>query len=106
MKTYKIICRTNGYQASRNIMFEGVYCGGSSATVVLKENLSLKEAKEKLVEFYNKDYSNNLSVYADLPYIMRWGNGYKCGGTYHGVGIMYGYEYDGYHYEIEEDVEE
>lgn len=50
MKTYRIIAKTNGYIANRDIMFKG------KCEVTLSEGLTLREAQCELLDLYNKKY--------------------------------------------------
>lgn len=56
MKTYKIIARTNGYIASRDIRFNG------RTTYVVLCHLTLKDAQRKLLEMFNHDYDNEIGM--------------------------------------------
>lgn len=56
--TYKIIAKTNGYIANRDIMFNG------KTEVTIEKGLSLKEAQKKLLDMFNEDYRT---------YFTNWG---------------------------------
>lgn len=56
--TYKIIAKTNGYIANRDIMFNG------KTEVLIEKDLSLKEAQKKLLDMFNEDYDT---------YFTNWG---------------------------------
>lgn len=95
MNTYKITCKTNGYQASRNKMFKGVYCGGSTAKVDVEIGLSLSGAKDKLLDFYLQDRTDHRQSYYSWATILRHDNQ-----AWNNSGL-FGYEEDGYYYNIE-----
>ena len=97
MRTFSITCRTNGYQASRNIMFKGVYCGGSEATATLADGLTLAEAKEKLLAMYHSDRTDQRSNYSSWNVILRHDND-----SWNHSGL-FGYHEDGYYYNIVEE---
>lgn len=61
MKTYSIIAKTNSYIANRDLMFNG------STEVVLRSNLSLKEAHSILLDMFNEYYSDKRG------YAVNWG---------------------------------
>lgn len=97
MKKYKIIGKTNGWIASRDIHFNGRPC------ITLSSNLTLKEAQRKLLEYFNSDYEQ------DLPKPMpTWGHarrslaskmrGYVVASFKDGTRS---YEYDSRYYSIE-----
>lgn len=46
--TFSVIATTNGYIASRDIMFNG------NARIVIASGLSLEEAREKLLDLWNE----------------------------------------------------
>lgn len=50
MKTYKITATTNGYIASRDIMFNG------NTEVTLESRLTLKEAQKMLLDMFNDKF--------------------------------------------------
>lgn len=90
MKNYKIVGRTNGYLASRDIEFNG------KTEIIIERNLTLKEAQRKLLEFFNGDYETNFS---------NWGLA-RCNHPFvtcsHSDGTRR-YEYDSRYYSIEKD---
>lgn len=57
MKNFKIIASTNGYIAQRDVMFEK----GKTKRVLI-DNLTDKEAHEKLVSFCQQDYENSYKI--------------------------------------------
>lgn len=77
-------------------MFNGVYCGGSTATVTLEEEITLKTAKEKLLSYYQSDRTDNRQMYSTWATILRHdSDAFNLGG-------LFGYWEDGYTYKIEE----
>ena len=54
MKTFAIIGKTDLYYANRDINFNG------KSEVVFVKNLSLKEAQQKLLDMFNKDYEHEI----------------------------------------------
>jgi hypothetical protein len=50
MKTYKIVEETNSYIAQRDIEFNG------RTSIVIYEDLTLREAQKKLLDMFNEDY--------------------------------------------------
>lgn len=86
--TYKIIGKTNGYIAQRDIDFRG------KTVITIESNLTLKEAQKKLLDFFNMDYETNFS---------NWGLArinYPCYTTTFKDGTR-SYEYDSRYYSIE-----
>ncbi len=61
MTTYSIIAETNSFIAQRDSMFNG------HTEVVLKSNLSLKEAYRELLDMYNNCFEDSRS------YARNWG---------------------------------
>lgn len=61
MKTYKITASTNGYIASRDIMFNG------NTEVTLESGLTLKEAQKILLDMFNDKFD------WELGYSQNWG---------------------------------
>lgn len=49
-KNYKIVGKTNGWIASRDIHFNG------KTEITIESNLTLREAQKKLLDFFNEDY--------------------------------------------------
>lgn len=92
MKTYRIIGRTNGWIAQRDVMF------GGKTTIVIEKGLTLKEAQKKILDFFNEDYET---------YYKNWGL-VRCnsGFAYSNSDGTRGYEYDSRYFEIEEEEEE
>lgn len=89
-KTYRITGRTNSYIAQRDIEFNGNTC------ITIEEGLSLKEAQEKLLDFFNNDYDT---------YFRNWGLArcnYPYDTTTHKDGTR-SYWYDSRQYSIEEE---
>ena len=88
MKTYRIIGRTNGWIAQRDIKFKG------KTYIVIEKGLTLKEAQKMILDFFNEDYET---------YYKNWGL-VRCNSDLaysHSDGTR-GYEYDSRYYEIEE----
>lgn len=92
-KNYKIVGRTNGWIASRDIHFNG------KTEITIESNLTLREAQKKLLDFFNEDYDT---------YYQNWGL-VRCNhhdeSSSHPDGTRL-YEYDSRYYSIEEDDEE
>ena len=61
MKTYKITGETNGWIADRDAQFNG------RTNITIEAGLSLKEAQEKLLDMYNRDYAD------ERGYCSNWG---------------------------------
>jgi hypothetical protein len=78
------------------MMFEGVYCGGSTAKVDLIIGLSLSAAKDKLLSFYVEERQNDQrGSYRSWATIIRHDNeAWNLDG-------LFGFEEDGYYYNIE-----
>lgn len=90
MKTYRIIGKTNGYIANRDIHFKG------KTTITLAKGLTLKEAQQKLLEFFNEDYGT---------YFSNWGL-VRCNHPFEASTHKDGtrsYEYDSRQYSIEQE---
>ena len=93
-KMYKITGRTNGWIASRDINFNG------KCVIVIKENLTLREAKKELLRMYNYDYDTCWSNWG-LAVIHSKFNAWS------GSDGIRRYEYDSRVYAIEEiDIED
>lgn len=93
MKKYKIIGKTNGWIAQRDIHFNG------KTMIILADGLTLKEAQQKLLDFFNEDYNT---------YFSNWGLvrcNYSEVSSSHKDGTR-SYEYDSRYYSIEEEEEE
>lgn len=88
-KRYRIVGKTNPYIAQRDIHFKG------KTEITIANDLSLKEAQKKLLDFYNEDYD---TFYPNWGLVARYGNGSRTAkdGTRR-------YEYDSRYYIIEED---
>lgn len=88
MKTYRIIGRTNGWIAQRDVMF------GGKTYIVIEKGLTLKEAQKKILDFFNEDYET---------YYKNWGL-VRCNSdfAYSNSDGTRGYEYDSRYFEIEE----
>lgn len=89
--TYKIIGRTNPYIAQRDIHFNG------NTTITIERGLTLKEAQQKLLQFFNEDYETYFSnwglVRCNHPFVT---SSYKDGTR--------SYEYDSRYYSIEKEL--
>lgn len=97
MATYKIIGRTNGWIAQRDIHF------GGKTTITICEGMTLREAQQKLLDFFNEDYDNEIGT----PY-RNWGL-VRCNHPYVTSSHLDGtrsYEYDSRYYSIEPENEE
>lgn len=98
IKTYKVTGKTNGWIAQRDINFNG------KTEINLAENLTLEEAREKLADFFYKDYDhyydsveisyNEETEESEYGVDERW-NDYGDGTA--------SYEYDSRYYRIEEE---
>ena len=93
MTTYKIIGKTNPWIAQRDSLFNG------KTEITIEDNLSLKEAQKRLLDFFNEDYN---TCYPN------WGlaignHRFDCGS--HKDGTRY-YNYDSRCFSIEEEDEE
>lgn len=91
MKTYRIIGRTNGWIAQRDVKFSG------KTLIVIEKGLNLKDAQKKILDFFNEDYET---------YYRNWGL-VRCNSDMaysHSDGTR-GYEYDSRYFEIEEENE-
>lgn len=89
-KTYRIVGKTNGWIASRDIDFNG------KTNITIEEGLTLKEAQEKLMDMFNSDYET---------YYKNWGlvrshHPYEANTYQDGTRS---YEYDSRAYCIEEE---
>jgi len=92
-KNYKIVGRTNGWIANRDIHFNG------KTEITIESNLTLREAQKKLLKLFNKDYDTNYQ---------NWGLvrcKYDDETTSRPDGTR-SYEYDSRYYSIEEDNKE
>lgn len=89
--TYKIIGRTNPYIAQRDIHFNG------KTTITIESGLTLKQAQQKLLQFFNEDYETYFSnwglVRCNHPFVT---SSYKDGTR--------AYEYDSRYYSIEKEL--
>lgn len=91
METYRIIGKTNGYIANRDIRFKG------KTTIIIAKGLTLKEAQQKLLEFFNEDYGT---------YFSNWGL-VRCNHPFEASTHKDGtrsYEYDSRYYSIEQEI--
>ena len=90
MKTYRIIGKTNGWIAQRDIRFNG------KTMITLATGLTLKEAHKKMLQFFNEDYGT---------YFSNWGL-VRCNHPFesstHNDGTR-SYEYDSRQYSIEQE---
>jgi len=101
MKTYKITASTNGYIASRDIMFNG------KTIITIDKNLTLKEALKELDKYFFMDYEYSHDQCVESyneetdEFIFckdnRWTD-YEDGTA--------SYEYDSRYYRIEEEIAE
>lgn len=90
VKQYQIIGKTNGWIAQRDTLFN------DKEYITIESGLSLKEAQEKLLNFFNEDYGT---------YYSNWGLvrcNHSCYAWSHKDGTR-GYEYDSRYYSIEEE---
>ena len=100
MKTFKITGRTNGWIAARDLNFNG------RTEITLVNGMTLKQAQEKLLDFYNEDYAN------ERGFAPNWGiavmNSRKSifGANPTLSDGTRSYEYDSRKYSIEEEVED
>lgn len=92
MKTYKIIGKTNGFIASRDIKFNG------KTEIVIAQGLTLRKAQVKLLDMFNEDYE----VYAEnwrIAVMLTRNQCFSASPTYKDG--TRSYEYDGRRYSIE-----
>ena len=54
-KTYKITGKTNGWIAQRDTLFKG------KEYITIESGLTLKEAQEKMLDFFNEDHDTGYS---------------------------------------------
>ena len=96
MKTtkYRIIGRTNGYIANRDIHFNG------KTMIVIDQNLSLREAQEKLLDMYNEMYDSEIGMPRKNWGLVRCNDPYRTSTYKDGTRS---FEYDSRYYSIEED---
>lgn len=88
--TYKIIGKTNGWLASRDIHFNG------KEVITIESGLTLREAQKKLIDFFNEDY--------DTCY-KNWGL-IRCNYPHNTSTLSDGtrcYDYDSRYYSIEKE---
>jgi len=91
---YRIVGKTNGWIANRDIEFNG------KCRIVIERGLTLKEAQKKLLDMFNGDYEEKIS----FPYT-NWGMA-RCHHqllTWSHKDGRRGYEYDSRYYSIEEE---
>ena len=90
METYKIVGSTNSYIAQRDIDFNG------KTSIVIVEDLTLREAQKKLLDMFNEDYDTCFPnwglVRANFPFNS---SSFRDGTR--------SYEFDSRHYDIEEE---
>lgn len=91
-KTYKIIAHTDGYTAARDARFNG------KSEVVVASNLTLKEARERLLEMFNDDYECYCPNWG-IAVNMRRNKVFGAATTFRDG--TRAYEYDGRRYSIE-----
>lgn len=87
-KKYKIVGKTNPHIAQRDVLFKG------KTEIILADGLTLREAQEKLLSFYNEDNGTSYS---------NWGL-VRCNDPYNTSTYKDGtrrYEYDSRYYSIE-----
>lgn len=63
MATYRIIAKTNGYIANRDIQFNG------RIEIIVERELTLKEAYKMLLDMFNEKYADN----EEVGYAANWG---------------------------------
>ena len=63
MATYRIIAKTNGYIANRDIQFNG------RTEIIVERELALKEAYKMLLDMFNEKYADN----EEVGYAANWG---------------------------------
>ena len=63
MATYRIIAKTNGYIANRDIQFNG------RTEIIVERELTLKEAYKMLLDMFNEKYADN----EEVGYAANWG---------------------------------
>lgn len=90
-KTYKITGKTNGWIAQRDTLFKG------KEYITIESGLTLKEAQEKMLNFFNEDYNTGYSNWG----LVRCNHGYNSWSHKDGTR---GYDYDSRYYYIEEEV--
>ena len=99
MKTYKIIGKTNGYIANRDIHFNG------KTEITLETGLTLKEAQKKLLKMFCEEINE---------YVPNWGVATRIRSERTNGAIAYPshkdgtrtYEFDSRYYSVEEEDEE
>lgn len=90
MKTYRIIGKTNGWIAQRDLRFKG------KTTITLATGLTLKDAQQKMLQFFNDDYE---TYYSNWGFVRR---NRPFESTTNDDGTR-SYEYDGRQYYIEQE---
>lgn len=97
-RKYKITEKTDAFIANRDIVFSG------KTYITLEDNLTLKEAREKLLGMYNEKYAE------ERGYCKNWGLAVIQSRKYvhraNTVGNIRWFEYDSRFYRIEEMEEE
>ena len=97
MKTYRIICKTDGYHAARNAKFNG------KCWYNVLASLSLRDAQIRLLDMYNEMYMD------ERPYCYNWGQAvnqskpYIRGAYYEFLDGLRMFDYDVYTIVIEEE---
>ena len=72
MKTFKIVCKTNHYQAQTNPLF-----AKHSTEATIAQDLAAEDAKDRLIECFNEDYQfstfceNQAELLADNPKVIE-----------------------------------
>lgn len=92
MKTYRIVGKTNGWIAQRDIHFNG------KCKVTFRNGLTLREAQEILLDFFNESKEKSYS---------NWGLAVRyCDSAWSREDGTRGYEEDSRYYSIEEEMED
>ena len=92
-KTFKIIGRTNGYIAGRDILFNGM------TERTLADNLSLKEAQKWLLEYINEKFELGMNNWGSATLAVR-SLAERAGSNEDGTR---GFTYDSRYFSIEEE---
>lgn len=95
-KLYQITGTTNGWIAQRDPKFNG------KSKIVLCDNLTLKEAQKKLLDFFREDYSDKCWNITNWGVAVNVSNGLASPTFSDGTRM---YEYDSRYYRIEEQEE-
>lgn len=92
MNTYKIIGRTNGWIAARDIHFKG------KTLITIESGLTLKEAQKKLLSFFNETYNTCYSNWGNVRRAFPFETSTRKDGTRM-------YEYDSRYFSIEKEID-